>query len=126
MRRFAFHCTLAIALAAASVPAWTAGKAKPSQAQADYQSERARCTRGESGQALATCLKEAGAAYEEARHGRLGDGTAADRARNATQRCDAQPPADRADCMQRILGAGNTDGTVGGGGFIRRNESRTD
>ena len=29
-------------------------------------------------------------------------------------------------CMQRILGAGNAEGSVGGGGFIRRNESGTD
>jgi len=126
MHRFAFHCTLAIAVAACIAPAWSADKGKPSQAQADYQRERARCVRGESGQPLATCLKEAGAAYEEARHGWLDAVPAADLARNATQRCTAQPPADRADCMQRILGAGNTEGSVGGGGFIRRNESRTD
>jgi len=126
MRRLAFNCTIAIVLAAASVPTWSAGKGKVSQAQIDYQQERARCMRGESGQPLATCLKEAGAAHEEARHGRLGDVTAADLARNATQRCDAQPPADRPDCVQRILGAGNADGSVGGGGLIRRTESATD
>ena len=126
MRRFASHCTIAITLAAAMVPAWSAGAAKPSQAQADLQRERARCTRGESGQALATCLKEADAAYEEARRGSLGDVPAADLARNATQRCNAQPPADREACVQRILGAGSTEGSVGGGGVLRRSESRTD
>ena len=126
MRHIAFHCTIAIGLAAAIVPAWSAGEARLSQAQADYQRERARCTRGESGQAPATCLKEAGAAYQEARHGRLGDVSAADLARNATQRCDAQPPGDREACMQRIVGAGNAEGSVGGGGVIRRNESKTD
>ena len=126
MHRFAFHCTLAIAVAACIAPAWSADKGKPSQAQSDYQRERARCLRGESGQAQATCLKEAGAAYEEARHGGLGDVPSADLARNATQRCSAQPPADREACMQRILEAGNTEGSVGGGGLIRRNESKTD
>ena len=123
MHPLAFHCTLAIALAAGMAPAWSADKGKPSQAQADYQRERARCLRGESGQAQATCLKEAGAAYEEARHGRLGDATSADLARNATQRCSAQPPADREACIQRIVGAGNAEGSVGGGGVIRRNET---
>jgi hypothetical protein len=128
MGRFAFHCIIAVAVAAAINPAWSADKGKlpQAQAQADYQRERARCMRGESSQALATCLKEAGAAYEEARHGRLGEVPAADLARNATQRCSAQPPSDREACMQRILGAGNTEGSVDGGGLIRRNESRTD
>jgi hypothetical protein len=121
--RFAVHCAIAMSLAVAVVPAWPAAKGKLSQAQADLQRERARCTRGESGQALATCLKEANAAYEEARHGRLGEPSAADLARNATQRCSAQPPADRPDCIQRILGVGNAEGSVGGGGVIRRSES---
>jgi hypothetical protein len=125
MRNFAVHCTIAIALAASVAPAWPAGKGRLSPAQADLQRERARCMRGESGQALATCLKEAGAAYEEARHGRLGEVPAADLARNATQRCSAQPPADREDCIQRILGAGNAEGSVGGGGLLRRAGSET-
>ena len=125
MHRLAFHCTLALALAAAIAPAGAA-KAKPSQAQADYQRERARCQRGEGGQGLATCLKEAGAAYQEARRGRLGNAPAQDLARNATQRCNAQPPADREACIQRILGAGSAEGSVEGGGLLRRSETKGD
>ncbi|MEJ8835557.1 hypothetical protein [Ramlibacter sp. AN1133] len=123
MSRFAFRCTIALALAAAVAPAWSAGKGQVSQAQADYRQERARCLRGDSGQALATCLKEAGAAYEEARRGRLGDAAPADLERNATQRCAAQPPADREACRQRILGAGSSEGSVSGGGILRRSET---
>jgi hypothetical protein len=124
MRRFAFHCTIAIALAAAISPAWSADKAGMSQAQADYQRERARCLRGESGQVVATCLKEAGAAFEEARHGGLGNVTSGDLASNATQRCNAQPPADREACVQRILGADrSSEGSVGGGGVLRSTET---
>lgn len=118
-----FRGALALALALAITPAWSAGKAKLSQAQADYQQERARCLRGDSGQPRATCLKEAAAAYDEARRGRLGNAEGADLARNATQRCDAQPQADREACVQRILGAGNAKGSVGGGGLIRRSET---
>jgi hypothetical protein len=42
---------------------------------------------------------------------------------NATARCEAQPAADRAACVQRILGAGSTQGSVGGGGLIRQTET---
>ena len=101
----------------------TAAGGQASQAQSDLRLERARCTRGESGQALQTCLKEAGAAYEEARRGHLGSAPAADLARNATQRCAAQAVDDREACVQRILGAGNAEGSVGGGGLIRRSET---
>jgi hypothetical protein len=124
MRRIAFHCTLVLALAAAFTPAWSAAKAKPSQAQADYQRERARCLRGESQQTVPTCLKEAGAAYQEARRGGLGNVPPADLARNATQRCEAQPAGDLEACVQRILGAGSSEGSVGGGGILRRSETK--
>ena len=125
MNPVAFHCTVALALVLSMPPAWAAGKGKLTQAQVDYQNERARCQRGESGQSLATCLKEAGAAYDEVRRGSLGTTPAADLARNATQRCDAQPPGDREACMQRILGAGKTEGSVSGGGLLRESETKS-
>lgn len=109
----------AVAMAVLAMPAWAAG---PSQAEGNYQAERARCLAGESSQARDTCLKEAGAAYDEARRGSLGAGSGADLERNATQRCEAQPPADRAACVQRILG-GTSEGSVGGGGVIRQTET---
>jgi hypothetical protein len=125
MNPVAFNCILALALALSIHPAWAAGKGKLSQSEVDYQNERARCHLGETGQPLATCLKEAGAAYEEARRGSLGKTPDADLARNATQRCDAQPPSDRESCMQRILGAGKTEGSVGGGGLLRETETKS-
>jgi hypothetical protein len=114
---------LALAMLLAAAPAWAAGPAKTSQAQVDYRQDRARCLRGESGQDRATCLKEAGAAYQEARRGALSAPTGTDLTRNATQRCEAQPPADREACVQRILGAGTAEGSVQGGGLIRSTES---
>ena len=115
---------VALALAAALAPAWAAGKAGPSAAQATYQQERSRCLRGESHQDRATCLKEAGAAYDEARRGGLGGASGEDLSRNATQRCEVQPPQDRQACVQRILGAGSAQGSVEGGGLLRQTETK--
>jgi hypothetical protein len=114
---------LTLGLAFAVSPAWAAGKVKLSQAQVDYQHERERCLRGETNQPRATCLNEAAAAYDEARRGQLGNPSGADMSRNATQRCDAQPPADREACVQRVLGAGKVEGSVQGGGVIRATET---
>lgn len=110
----------ALSLAAVLLPAAAAAKLSP--AQQAYQQERARCQRGETNQDRATCLKEAGAAYDEARRGRLGAApAAADLARNATQRCDAQPAADRDACLQRLQAP--AQGSAQGGGVIRQVES---
>jgi hypothetical protein len=121
-----FRCAALTALAIAIAPAWAGGSAPASQAQREYQQERARCLRGESQEPRATCLKEAAAAYEEARRGRLENAPAPDLKRNATLRCNAQPPADREDCVQRILGAGNSEGSAGSGGILRHSETRTE
>jgi hypothetical protein len=125
VNRIAIHSTLGLALAVAFTPGWAAGSGKLSQAQQTYQQERAVCLRGASHQDRATCLKEAGAAYEEARRGRLGTASAPDLAGNATRRCEAQPAADRAACAQRILGAGTAEGSVEGGGLLRQTETTT-
>jgi hypothetical protein len=111
----------ALAIAVLAAPGWAAGP-PASQADSKYQQERARCLSGQSGQAQETCLKEAGAALDEARRGSLGATSAAELERNATLRCEAQPPADRPACIQRILG-GSADGSVGGGGVIRQTET---
>lgn len=115
--------TGSIALLLALTPlAWA--EQQPDDARRLYEQERARCVRGESHQDRATCLQEAGAAYEEARRGALAKPAAADLSENATERCDALPAADRAACVQRILGAGKTEGSVEGGGIIRETETK--
>ena len=90
----------------------------PSEAQQRYLQERARCESGQSHQDRATCLKEAGAAYAEAKRGRLDDGAAPYR-QNALARCEVLPPDDRSACRARIEGAGVTSGSVEGGGIYR-------
>jgi hypothetical protein len=77
---------------------------------------------GHNQQDRAACIREAGAARQEAARGGLT--SAPDYQRNALARCGLQPPADRADCEARVLGgSGNTrgavDGSVMGGGVIR-------
>ena len=93
-------------------------------AQTAYQKEVAGC-RGTARQDHATCMREAGAARDEMRRGRLADrGAAYDK--NATQRCNALPEADRQDCVARMQGQStSTSGSVDGGGVLRERVTRT-
>ncbi len=67
------------------------------------------------------CLREAGAARQEAQRGGLSTPAAGVEDRNALARCQNQPVADRADCEARIKETGrtSTQGSVLGGGVIR-------
>ncbi|MBX3653502.1 MAG: hypothetical protein KF686_04910 [Ramlibacter sp.] len=94
----------------------------PSAAQERYQQERAICLNGQSQQDRATCLREAGAAYAQARKGDLSSTGSTDYAANAVARCNAQPPADRDDCVRRIR-EGAVQGSVNAGGVLREVET---
>jgi hypothetical protein len=111
--------TIAIATLGVSlgIPA-TSLAAPPSDAQQRYQQERATCLSGQSAQDQSTCLKEAGAALEEARRGRLADGSAQYQ-QNALARCTVLPPEERGACRARMQGEGTTSGSVEGGGIYR-------
>ena len=101
--------------------AGTATAAKMSDAQRLYQQERAACMNGSSNQDRATCLKEAGAAFQEAKRAGLatsGDGSLK---KNSLQRCDALPQKDREDCAMRIE-QGTTSGSARQGGILREVE----
>lgn len=123
-RRFFSHATagaLLVAVMLGAAPTVWAQSAAPGTA-ARMQSEKATCDGVQ--QDKAACLREAGAAREEA--GRAGLTTAgpAGNSANAMDRCRLQPPVDQADCMARIEGStGNTStstsGSVMGGGLIR-------
>ena len=108
---------LMLATACAAGPAWAAGTAA-ADAQARYQQERAVCTSGQSNQDRTTCLKEAGAAYAEARRGTPASDPAA-QAANQSQRCAALPDGDRQACLARMQGKGSTSGSVAAGGISR-------
>lgn len=105
---------------ATAVLAAQAGDA--ADAQARYRSERAACLDGRTSQDRATCLREAGAALQEARRGRLQDDETAFY-RNRITRCDPLPPQDRQDCIGRMNGEGIARGSVEEGGIYR--ETRT-
>ena len=110
----------AAASAAASASANVSANAS---ASARYQQDRAACMNGQSNQDRATCLKEAGAAYNEAKHGGLkvtgSSGGRSDLEANSTQRCMALPAEDAKACMARMRGEGSTSGTVASGGMLR-------
>jgi hypothetical protein len=120
----AVHRIAALGLASlVCAPIWAAAPKVSSEAQQRYKQERARCISGPSGQDRATCLREAGAALQEARRNGLQSQGGADLKSNATARCNAQPAADRDACVRRVTGAGSTQGSVSGGGLIREVET---
>ncbi|RST54590.1 hypothetical protein [Variovorax sp. DXTD-1] len=111
---------IATLIAVGGIAAATSASAQPRRGDSTYQQEIAVC--GHNQQDRAACIREAGAARQEAARGGLT--SAPDYQRNALARCGLQPPADRADCEARVLGgSGNTrgavDGSVMGGGVIR-------
>ncbi len=97
--------------------------AASSSAASRYQQDRSACMNGQSNQDRATCLKEAGAALAEAKHGGLkvtgATGSPADRAANASQRCMTLPAEESKACMARMRGEGSTSGTAASGGILR-------
>jgi hypothetical protein len=99
--------------------------ARSPDAQSRYESERAVCMQGRSNQDRATCLKEAGAALQEARRGHLATADERELEHNRLARCDAQKGADHEDCVMRMQGAGTTSGSEQGGGILRE-LTRTD
>lgn len=92
--------------------------ATASDAQLRYQQERRACLSGASNQDRATCLREAGAALQEASRGRLAAGSGSQFADNAVARCAALPPANRDECVMRMR-EGRTSGSAAQGGVLR-------
>jgi len=104
------------ALLVAGVAAAADGKL--ADAQARYRQDRAACISGQSQQDRATCLREAGAALEAAKRGRIGDDQGAYE-RNQLIRCERLPAGDREDCVRRMRGEGTVSGSVESGGVYR-------
>jgi hypothetical protein len=98
---------------------FAAGKSN-SELDAQYQREKAVCTSGQSNQDKATCLREAGAAYQQAKQGRLNDGQQTQYSSNAVNRCKALPASDQADCQRRIENPTDVEGSAPSGGILRK------
>jgi len=68
------------------------------------------------------CLREAGAARQEASRGGLTQPDSATENANALARCQQLPAADQADCQARVRGntpGASSSGSVMGGGVLR-------
>jgi hypothetical protein len=84
-----------------------------------FSSEVQACNSGHTQQDRADCLKEARNAAAEKQRGRLENYGA-----QATARCEVHMTAeDRAACQARVLGMGEVEGTVAGGGLLREVET---
>jgi hypothetical protein len=95
--------------------------AQDRSAQATYQAE-GRTTNDD----RATCLREAGAAYAEAKRGRLSNNVSdAQKRENALLRCREQPPSERLDCERMARGEGKVSGSVAEGAIVRELVTRT-
>lgn len=110
---------LALVLAAGATRAAPKPPKSVDPARLTYEREKADCMMGRTAEPRALCLKEAGAAYAEARRGRLassGDEAAQWRA-NAARRCEVQKGDMRGDlCLRRVAGEGTVSGSVAQGG----------
>jgi hypothetical protein len=111
--------SLAAVGAFAGLPALSQAQNAAPGTDARVSQERARCDGRQ--QDRAACLREAGAAQQEARRDGLSTPGAQSKEQNELARCQMQPVADRADCETRIKGTGRTtsEGSVMGGGVIR-------
>ncbi len=64
-------------------------------------------------------VREAQAARQEAKRGRLQDEDTAQFERNRRARCEYLPAEDRDYCLRRMNGEGTVSGSVEGGGVLR-------
>jgi hypothetical protein len=109
---------LAVGAATAQVATGTTGI----DATGSYQSEVQACMSGQTQQDRDTCMKEARNARAEKQRGHLETYGAHDT--HAIARCDVHQVAeDKAACQARVMGMGNADGSVAGGGLIREVET---
>jgi hypothetical protein len=114
---------LASPVALAASPAG-AGSSQTAAINAQYQREVARCKSGQTNEDPATCLKEAGAARQQAMQGGLDNqpGVNQDYSQNALDRCKLVPADQRKDCMALMQDPSQTEGSVGSGGVLRTYE----
>ena len=120
MLSFGVAALLAVGAATAQV---ASDKAFPGTEMIDstgsYQSEVNACLSGKTQQDRATCLREARNAQAEKQRGRLED-----YASNASGRCDVHKIGeDREACRARVMGMGEIEGSVAGGGLLRESET---
>lgn len=112
-----FGATL-LATAASAAGAYTTHSTNVSP-EAQYQADVAHCKSGQSNEDRATCMREAGAALEAAKRGKLT--TSPSYTSDQTKRCQQLPADKQQDCMALMSGQGDArvEGSVNGGGVLR-------
>ncbi len=115
---FGVAALLAMTAATAQVATGTTGI----DTSGSYQQEVNACMTGKTQQDQATCLLEARNAQADKKRGVL-DNAGAQFQSNATARCDALQGEDAAACQARVMGYGNTTGSVAAGGVLREVET---
>ncbi|HSX95046.1 MAG TPA: hypothetical protein VLG41_19135, partial [Hydrogenophaga sp.] len=119
---FTRHC-LAAAAIALTLPAWAQGTAKTA-ADSRYQQERAACAAMSNPESRTNCLRDLGAARQQAQRQPRAPVSQEQLQRNALQRCQVHTIAeDRAICERMVRGEGEVSGSVSGGGQIRSIET---
>ncbi|WP_309680069.1 hypothetical protein [Polaromonas sp.] len=91
-------------------------------ATGNAQSELAACMNGSTQQSQATCITEVRNANAAKRAGQL-DNSGGRFGANAMKRCDVFSGEDLIACQARIVGYGQTQGSVAGGGVVRQVET---
>lgn len=122
MRRMQqLYCALALGAAglAGAPAALAAGAAASGSIQSQYELDVQRCNTGQTHQDRATCLREAGAAREEAARNRLDNNQSANFDANATARCNNLPATQREDCLRQMASPSSVRGSVESGGVLR-------
>mgnify|MGYP001186084294 CR=1 FL=1 len=115
---FALAALLAVTAATAQVAAGPTAI----DATGHYEKEVQACMAGQTQQDRETCLREARNAQAEKKRGALDDAGAQFDA-NKVARCDALAGEEKAACQARMMGYGNTSGSVAGGGLLREVET---
>lgn len=117
---FGIAALLAVGAATAQVASGTTGIDN----SGSYQQEVQACLSGKTQQDQATCLREARNANADKRRGLLGTEGALEA--NAMARCNVfKAGEEKAACEARVMGMGNTSGSVAGGGLLREVETVT-
>jgi hypothetical protein len=115
---FGVAALLAMTAATAQVATGTTGI----DASGNYRQEVNACMTGKTQQDRETCMREARNAQADKQRGLLDNASGRFEA-NAKARCDVLAGEDKAACQARVMGFGNTTGSVAGGGLLREVET---
>ena len=113
---------VAALLAVTAATAQVAAGPTAIDATGHYEKEVQACMSGQTQQDRETCLREARNAQAEKKRGAL-DGAGAQFDANKVARCEPLAGEEKAACHARMMGYGNTSGSVAGGGLLREVET---